>query len=183
MQPFVSTWATSPLAASDQYDAWTSVLNETYGRWEVDSPDKSDFFGSVKSYDNNIVKIIDCMCDPCAATRNRASVLSEDRETLTVQLVLSGHEYIDFDDEQITLKPGDMLIWDSTKPMSFWVRERLHKISVVLPLQRFRSWLPRSWFSIQHYIDGQSNSGRLLANHIQALSTSVLMEVVRMTTH
>ena len=36
------------------------------------------------------VKIIDCICDPCAATRNRASVLSEDRETLTVQLVLRG---------------------------------------------------------------------------------------------
>jgi len=173
MQSFVSTWATDQLAMSDQYDAWTSVLNETYGRWEVGKPDKSDFFGAVKSYDNTIVKVIDCMCDPCAAIRNRASVVADDRETLTIQLVLQGHEYIDFDDEKITLKPGDLLIWDSTKPMSFWVQERLHKVSVVLPLQRFRSWLPRSWFSIQHYIDGHSNSGRLLAEHIQSLSRSV----------
>jgi len=173
MQSFVRTWATDQFEMGDQYDAWTSVLNDTYGRWEVGKPDNSVFFATVKSYDNTIVKIIDCICDPCDAIRNRASVIADDRETLTIQLVLQGHEYIDFDNEKITLKPGDMLIWDSTKPMSFWVQERLHKLSVVLPLQRFRSWLPRTWFSIQHHIDGQSNSGRLLADHIKSLSTSV----------
>ena len=173
MQSFVRTWATDQFEMGDQYDAWTSVLNDTYGRWEVGKPDNSVFFATVKSYDNTIVKIIDCICDPCDAIRNRASVIADDRETLTIQLVLQGHEYIDFDNEKITLKPGDMLIWDSTKSMSFWVQERLHKLSVVLPLQRFRSWLPRTWFSIQHHIDGQSNSGRLLADHIKSLSTSV----------
>lgn len=157
----------------DRYDAWTSMLNETYGCWEVSKPDKPDFFGSVKRYDDSILQIIDCTCDPCAATRTRASIMTDDRETLTIQVVLEGREYIDFNGEEIMLKRGDVLIWDSTKPMSFRVQERLHKISVVLPLSRFQSWLPQSWFSIRHSIDGHSNSGLLLANYIESLSTSV----------
>ena len=173
MQSLVNTWTTNELAMCDRYDAWTSMLNETYGRWEVPRPDKPDFFGTVKGYDDTVVKVIDCICDPCAAKRTRANVMADGRENLTIQLVLQGREFVDFNDEQITLQRGDLLIWDSTKPMTFSVQERLHKISVILPLQRFRSWLPRSWFSIRHFIDGHSNSGLLLANHIESLSTSV----------
>ncbi len=173
VQQFVSTWATNKFAMRDRYDAWTSMLNDTYGSWEVSKPEKPDFFGSVKHYDDAILQIVDCTCDPCAATRTRASIKADDRETLTIQVVLEGREYIDFNGEEIMLKWGDVLIWDSTKPMSFRVEERLHKISVVLPLSRFQSWLPKSWFSIRRSIDGHSNSGLLLANHIESLSTSV----------
>ena len=172
-QSFVSTWTTGELAKSDRYDAWTSVLNEAYGRWEVDKPETPDFFGTVKHYDDSILKIIECTCDPCAATRTRAGIMADGLETLTIQAVLQGRENINFNGEEITLKRGDLLIWDSTKPMSFQVQERLHKISVVLPLPRFQSWLPRSWFSIRHSLDGQSNSGLLLADHVKSLSRSV----------
>ena len=67
MQSLVNTWTTNELAMCDRYDAWTSMLNETYGRWEVPRPDKPDFFGTVKGYDDTVVKVIDCICDPCAA--------------------------------------------------------------------------------------------------------------------
>ena len=172
-QSLVSTWTTSELAKSDRYAAWSSVLNEAYGRWEMDKPVTSDFFSSVKHYDDTILKVIECTCDPCAATRTRASIRADGLETLTIQAVLGGREYINFNGEDILLKPGDLLIWDSTRPMSFQVQERLHKISVMLPLPRFQSWLPRSWFSIRHSLDGQSNSGLLLTNHVKSLSDSV----------
>ena len=149
------------------------MLNEAYGRWGADKPEQSDFFGAVKHYDDSLLKIIECTCDPCSATRTHADIRADGLENLTIQIVLDGREYIDFDGEEITLKRGDLLIWDSTKPMTFRVQDRLHKISVVLPLQRFQSWLPRTWFSIRHSLDGRSNSGHLLADHIKSLTTSV----------
>ena len=57
--------------------------------------------------------------------------------------------------------------------MTFEVQDRLHKISVMMPLPRFQSWLPRSWFSIRHSLDGQSNSGQLLTDHVKSLRQSV----------
>ena len=140
---------------------------------KMDKPVTSDFFSSVKHYDDTILKVIECTCDPCGATRTRSSIRADGIETLTIQAVLQGREYINFNGEDILLKQGDLLIWDSTKPMSFQVQDRLHKISVVLPLPRFQSWLPRSWFSIRHALDGQSNSGLLLTNHVKSLRESV----------
>ncbi len=172
-QSFVNTWTTNEFAKSDRYDAWASVLNEAYGHWEMDKPVMPDFFSTVKYYDDATLKVIECTCDPCAATRTRADIRADGLETLTIQAVLQGREYINFNGEDIMLKQGDLLIWDSTKPMSFQVQDRLHKISVVLPLPRFQSWLPRSWFSIRHSLDGQSNSGLLLTDHVKSLSTSV----------
>ena len=172
-QSFVGTWTTSGLAKSDRYDAWASVLNEAYGRWEMDKPVAPDFFSSVKHYDDSILKVIECTCDPCGATRTRASIRADGLETLTIQAVLAGREYINFNGEDILLKPGDLLVWDSTRPMSFEVQDRLHKISVMMPLPRFQSWLPRTWFSIRHSLDGRSNSGQLLTNHVKSLRQSV----------
>lgn len=172
-QSFVGTWTTAGLAMSDRYDAWSSMLNQAYGRWEMDKPVAPDFFSSVKHYDDSILKVIECTCDPCGATRTRASIRADGLETLTIQAVLAGREYINFNGEDILLKPGDLLVWDSTKPMTFQVQDRLHKISVMMPLPRFQSWLPRSWFSIRHSLDGQSNSGRLLTDHVKSLRQSV----------
>ena len=170
---FVSTWTTTGLAKSDRYDAWSSMLNQAYGRWEMDKPVAPDFFSSVKHYDDSILKVIECTCDPCGGTRTRASIRADGLETLTIQAVLEGREYINFNGEDILLKPGDLLIWDSTRPMSFEVTDRLHKISIMMPLPRFQSWLPRSWFSIRHSLDGQSNSGQLLTDHVKSLRQSV----------
>ena len=170
---FVSTWTTNELAMSDRYDAWSSMLNQAYGRWEMDKPVTPDFFSSVKHYDDSMLKVIECTCDPCGATRTRASIRADGLETLTIQAVLEGREYINFNGEDILLKPGDLLVWDSTRPMTFEVQDRLHKISVMMPLPRFQSWLPRSWFSIRHSLDGQSNSGQLLTDHVKSLRQSV----------
>ena len=170
---FVNTWTTNDLAMSDRYDAWSSMLNQAYGRWEMDKPVRPDFFSSVKHYDDSMLKVIECTCDPCGATRTRASIRADGLETLTIQAVLEGREYINFNGEDILLKPGDLLVWDSTRPMTFEVQDRLHKISIMMPLPRFQSWLPRSWFSIRHSLDGQSNSGQLLTDHVKSLRQSV----------
>ncbi len=173
LQSCVNTWSTDSLAKSDRFDAWATVLNEAYGRWEMDRAPAPDFFSRVKHYDDTLLKVIECTCDPCGATRTRADIRADGLENLTIQAVLAGREYINFNGEDILLKAGDLLIWDSTRPMTFQVQNRLHKISVMLPLPRFQSWLPRSWFSIRHSLDGQSNSGLLLTNHIKALRDSV----------
>lgn len=172
-RPFVNTWTSSELAKSERYDAWAGVLNEAYGRWEMARPTAPDFCGAVKHYNDAVLRVIECACDPCAATRNRSCIRADGLENLTVQVVLQGRERIRFDGEDIALKQGDLLIWDSTRPMSFQVQERLHKISVVLPLPRFQSWLSRSRPSVRHWLDGRSNSGLLLHEHVKALSASV----------
>lgn len=172
-QPLIVSWTSAECPMASRYDAWVSKLNEAFGQWNASPAGDRDFFADVKSYDDNLIKIVECTCDPCAATRRRDDIAVDMRETLTIQMVLQGREYIDFNGEQILLNAGDLMVWDSTKPMHFTVEQRLHKISVVLPLQRFRCWFPKSWFSIKRWIDGNSCDGQLLANYIESLSGAV----------
>ncbi|MBI2994750.1 MAG: helix-turn-helix domain-containing protein [Gammaproteobacteria bacterium] len=168
--PHVVNWTSEDCPIVSRYDAWVGKLNEAFGRWNAIPISNAGFFAAVKSYDDNLLKIVECTCDPCSATRCRRDIASDAGETLTVQMVLQGRESINFNGEQILLNAGDLLVWDSTKPMHFNVEQRLHKISVVLPLQRFRCWFPKSWSSIRRWIDGHSGDGRLLANYIESLS-------------
>lgn len=173
MQSLITEWCTSQINKSDRYDAWNVMLNRTYGRWTPDNSDTKDFFGKVKSFNSDALRIVDCICDPCGATRTSSSIRSDGIETITIQYVIDGSESINLNDEQIMLNRNDILVWDSTRPMSFQVHNRLHKISVVLPLDRFRSWCPKNGFSFRNSIDGFSSNGKLLGNHVKSLSSSV----------
>lgn len=115
------------------------------------------------------LEVVECVCDPCGAVRKSREIARDDRQVLGVQLVLDGREEICFDGQDISLRKGDILIWDSTRAMRFAVLEQLHKISVVLPLARFRHWRPASWRSIKRKIDGTSGAGELLARYLTSL--------------
>ena len=173
VQPLISSWTSEECPVSDRYDAWANLLNEAFGSWEVCKPATSDFSVSLHCYNDSILKLVDCTCDPCAGSRTQSKIAGTKAETVTIQKVLSGREYVEFDGEEMLLGEGDILIWDTTKPMQFRVQERLHKISVVLPLPRFQCWLPRSWSKVRHRIDGRSGSGLMLSNHIDSLAKSV----------
>lgn len=163
-------WKTDDFDVRHQYEAWDAELSTVYGRWSVAVPRSMKFSASVESRSMDSFKVIECICDPCSARRGHAEMLADNSDFLALQLVLDGYEKIRFAGEEVELNAGDIFVWDSTKPMDFRVVQRLHKISVLLPLTRFRNWLPTSWQSIKRVIRPQSDSDRLLAQYLAALS-------------
>jgi AraC-like DNA-binding protein len=165
------SWSTDAVDVRHQYDAWDEELSTVFGRWSVSVPAAMKFSASVECRSLDTFKVVECICDPCGASRGHADMLADHGDFLALQLVLDGYEQIRFaGEEQVELRAGDIFVWDSTKPMDFRVVERLHKISVLLPLARFRNWLPTSWQSIKRLIRPESDAGRLLAHYLAALS-------------
>lgn len=163
-------WTTEDFDVRHQYEAWDEELSTVYGRWSVSVPCTMKFSASVESLSMDSFKVIECICDPCGARRGHAEMLADNSDFLALQMVLDGYEKIRFGGEEVELEAGDIFVWDSTKPMDFRVVDRLHKISVLLPLNRFRNWLPTSWESIKRLIRPQSDANRLLAQYLAALS-------------
>ena len=164
------SWSTGAFNIRQQYDAWDTELSTMFGRWSVQAPAPTPFSASIECRSLNSFKVVECVCDPCGANRGRTEMLADSTEFLALQLVLDGREQIRFAGEELVLSSGDILVWDSTKPMNFRVVERLHKISVLLPLNRFRNWLPTTWPSIQRVIRPKSEAAHLLASYMMALS-------------
>ncbi len=163
--PALNKWNTDPFAGASKYEAWTDVLTTNYGRWSVAKPTTAQFEARLRAASAGGLKIIDCVCDPCEATRDARLVREDDGEFLAIQLVLAGREHMRFDGEAFALEAGDIFVWDSTRPMTFNVTERLHKISLLMPLERLKNWLPGSWQSMPHKLP-QGSANRILLSSL-----------------
>ena len=169
-RPTATNWSSSAFVANERYDAWVEVLNRTYGYWQVPVSRDDDFAAELSIQNFDGFSVADCICDPCGGQRRSQHVDSVDQEVLAIQLTLDGRELIRFANEDFYLEPGDIMIWDSARPMLFDVQERLHKISLILPLQRLKHWLPNSWHKIPGRIPANTPDGALISSFVLALA-------------
>ena len=163
-------WQAGTFPTRERYDAWVHTVNRTYGSWDMRPRAGGDYFASLSTKTFDDFSIADCICDPCIGKRVPGNVGQDDREVLAIQLTLHGLEYICYGKNEYVLKAGDIIVWDNTQRMSFQVEEKLHKISLILPLRRLKDWLPTSWHSIPRKIAGDSPNGALLTSYILSLS-------------
>jgi AraC-like DNA-binding protein len=169
-----SRWCTTSYDTRDQYEAWEQKLNAVYGPWSLSRSTKPDFRAEILHHSVGNLQFVNCICDPCGAVRKRTDTDRDSREILAVQLVLSGREHFKIDSKRTVLGPGDILVWNTTRPMSFEVIERLQKISVMMPLSRLRCWLPTSWHSIENSFPNGSAAASLLSSFINSVSPEFL---------
>jgi AraC-like DNA-binding protein len=162
-------WTTDQFEPQDRFEAWHQTLNDNYGRWASVPPALSTFSATVECGLVDAFRVIECVCDPCGGVRGHAEIGRGAEDFVALQLVLQGCEEVRFAGEEFVLKAGDILVWDSERPMDFKVVERLHKLSVVLPLARLRNWLPNRWHSIRRVIAPETGAGWLLSSYLQSL--------------
>ena len=166
----VANWEAGAFSARERYDAWVHTVNSTYGSWDMRPKASDDYFASLTTKTFDDFSIADCICDPCIGNRLPRNIAKDDREVLAIQLTLEGLEYIRYGDSEYVLRAGDIIVWDNTQRMSFQVEDKLHKISIILPLRRLKNWMPTNWHSIPRKIAGNSSNGALLTSYILSLS-------------
>lgn len=168
-----NTWSTDGYGEPERFDAWLEQLNATYLGWRIDqaAPPRYNAAISSRSFEN--LTFVDCRCEPFRASRRAAEMAYDAREVLGLQLVVSGQEILTIGGSEVSLSAGDILIWDNTRPISFEVKEPLRKLSIILPLSRFKHWLPTSWYTIDKKIAKSSLSGRLLSAFMHNMSQTM----------
>ncbi len=173
----VVQWRSDNYAANDVIGAWEDVLNTTFGSWALRPKERSSFSAVLTTQQFDGMSVTQCICDPCAADRTARNISQNNSEKLTIQLVLDGLERMKFCEREYLLQAGDIFIWDNTQRMVFDVQERLHKISITLPLQRLKNWVPNSWHSISRKISSTTPSAALLKSHLTSLSNKELQNI------
>lgn len=158
-----SAWSTDDYAAPDRFEAWRQQLNAIYLDWTIEKPGDAGYHAAVSTRSFDDFTLVNCHCEPFRASRRAAQMAQDTREIIGIQLVISGRETLDIGGDEVSLSEGDILIWDNTRPISFAVQESLHKLSIIMPLSRFKHWLPTSWYTIDKKIAKESHSGRLLS--------------------
>jgi AraC-like DNA-binding protein len=166
------SWTTKSLTPSSRFDEWNDRLSVVYGSRISERLEARRFFASMESKTLESFRVIECTCDPCAARRGPREIAESSGDFLSVQLVLKGKEVITLDGETYEVEAGHVFIWDSVRPLDFRVVERMHKISVILPLDRLRSWLPSGWQTLRRQIRPGTEGSTLLSSYLSALAPS-----------
>lgn len=153
----------------DPNDFLPESLGRIYGTWIPDRVPPAFEARAVAAASGGL-QIVDCVSDPVAAIRTRAHVQKDDRQLFTVQLLLAGRENFRIGENKVALAPGDLLLWNSTRPAEFDVVERIRKISVTMPLSRLRSWMPTRWQTIGGRLPSDTEGADLLASFIRLVA-------------
>ena len=164
-------WKTLDHDPRQRYDAWVDQLNSTFGYWQPTPTPNETFEASVTERSIGNLSVISCECDPCGGERKGGDLGREadPQEKLIIQLVEAGREHMRLGGQEAVLKPGDIFVWDNTQNMQFTVMERLSKVSVALPLNRLKDWLPQTWRNLPRWIRSGEPGADLLAGYVRSL--------------
>lgn len=87
-----------------------------------------------------------------------------------VILMLAGGQRLVQDGQEVLLEPGDLSVWDASRPCEFNSAGPVRQISVLIPHNKLRLYSSSIEDVCAQRISGRSGLGLLLASHLQALS-------------
>ncbi len=166
-------WSTDEYATQHKIDAWYEMLCESHLPWSINkAPDKA-FNASMRLHSFNGYRLIQCVCDPVSGFRDMQQLAQSDDAYLNVLYLRQGSEHLKIDYQDIHLQAGDIVLWDSTRRMSFNVPERLEKLTLMIPEASLTSVFPNAHEYSGIPISGKSGMGAMFANHLNSLESEM----------
>lgn len=168
-------WTTSgQIGDDDPTMRWQDMLSATHLPWTVQvDPRDEPFEAWVRRWWIDDLALVECECSPCSGTRRRRHVADTDGEFVVVLMTRAGGETVSQGDVETAMRPGDAVVWDSTKPARFTVWEPLCKRSLVIPRAAFDEVKGRAWTTTGVSLRGASPAARLLSSYLDTLSESL----------
>lgn len=163
-------WTTENYLPNERANVWRSALDQHFLSWSLEElAQEEDFYARITAQEISWAKVVRCFCDPCSGVRLKSHVSRDASAVFAVLHVLEGREVITQGEHETMLIPGDTLIWDSTRPMSFSVKEKLHKLTVFVPHKQLLEFLPQAQSLCGRSISGQTPLGKILGSNLRAV--------------
>jgi len=167
-------WATSAHAdRGERTDEWEQMLSTTHLPWTVQIDGPRPFEAWVRRWWIDDLALVDCECGPCSGTRQRRQIGDTEGEFVVVLMTRAGRETVSQGDSEAELRPGDAVVWDSTKTARFSVWEPLSKRSLLIPRAALEEVNGRAWSPAGVMLDGAAPATRLLVSYLDALSATL----------
>lgn len=169
IQPAVH-WKTDDFPAADKFDAWQDMLCRSHLPWSVDHPTLGKNFNAhIQMHSFNGYRLIKCVCDPLIGYRGMQEFADTDDAYLSVLYLKQGRENLRIDYQDIELKAGQLILWDSTRKMHFNVPQRLEKITLMLPERSLTSVFAHAHDYAGIPLSGNTGLGAVFTNHLLQL--------------
>ncbi|WCE41132.1 helix-turn-helix domain-containing protein [Brevibacterium sp. BDJS002] len=126
----MQTWSTDSLTANDRFTSWAEKMRATHLAWDLSSPIKQDYAARIRFRGTRRVQVADVRCAEFAGRRDGPS---EGEGVVGIQLQLSGRMMCSYRDQQFTIEPGDLFVWDDDLQGMFQTDGSHRQISLLVP--------------------------------------------------
>lgn len=167
--PSEQWFSTDHFSKGDRTDAWQMALSSGYRNWQVNKRVAEDFTANMRQRDIGGIKLVECVCSPCAGIRSSQEIKRDDEPYLGIQLTTKGMEHFKVGAETFSFGAGDLVLWVSNQATEFIVTETLHKATLMIPLVQLTDRLPRDVRVRGSLVNTKTGLGAILFSHILSL--------------
>lgn len=165
-------WSTAPVAPRHRFARWQEAVSATHLPWDIPSRRRvAPYAATLRAHHGAALRIIECRCDPCAGRRGRHELSRSDDAWFGVLHVIEGRERVRQAGREIDLGPGDLLLWDSTRPIDFAIGQALRKVTLLLPQRQVVAIVPDAHDRVGQPVSGVHGPGAVFASHVRMLAT------------
>lgn len=126
----MQTWSTDPLPERDRFTGWAEKMRATHLAWELSAPVEEGYAARIRHRGTRLVRMADVRC---SAFEGRLDASVETSGTMGIQLQLSGRMMCRYGDQQFTVEPGDLFVWDNHQSGTFASDGPHRQISLLVP--------------------------------------------------
>lgn len=177
-------WSSISHRPADRFDAWQEELNASHLNWTLLAGSGRDFFGEVESGRLHDLQVVRCDCGHCSGTRGTREIAAGSLAYYCLLLIYEGEEEVRIGSDVLLLRPGNIMLWDSTIPMRFRIQSPTRKISVFIPQRRMADVMPASQRLVGRIFDWRLGLGALASSYISTLQkqlTHIDANLIRVT--
>jgi AraC-like DNA-binding protein len=156
-----------------RHESFSHMLGESHLPWTLGRRLEDDFRAAVNFRSFGAYRLAQCHCSGLDGFRSISELASTDAAYLTLLYLQEGRERLQAEGREIILNAGDLILWDSTQKMRFWVPEHVVKVSLLIPEQTFLSHLPQVHDYVGAVIRHDTSMSAILGAHMRALGSQI----------
>lgn len=158
-------------AAPNRRREWLcEVIGREYARVDVRPLPEQRLFNEMTIHAGRDVRLSTIRSNGIFIERPKRPALPDSQDVYLAVVLMSGEYFLEQGDRQVSLRPGDMTIYDATLPHKIYCPEKFSKLIVSLPHATMRSRLPGIDRRLASPIGGAQGVGAMAASYVRSFT-------------
>jgi len=159
--------STDSVPAARRVAFWNDVIGGTLIAQVADPADPAHFFGRMKSLDLGDLRIAEIHADASRVTRTASHVQRTSEAVWLMRLQLAGTITARYENEDVQLRPGDFMLYDSSRPYRMMFQEPAAILALRIPQSTLSDYIPNPERVACRVMSGATGAGHLASQFMQ----------------
>lgn len=165
--------STDTVAERSKLDYWREIVCDTFVELQCRAGESRSFYGTIESQPLSDIRFTRVTSTSQHVTRTSARIARSSFDFFILSLQLQGRGCHKQDGRVAHLQPGDLVIYDTTRPYELVFGDAFSQLVLNLPRERLKSRLTDAERLTACTVQGRSGSGRLASVFIRQLASQI----------